>query len=185
MSEASFEDLTRRMEGAIDALKKEFRGLRTGRASPNLLESVMVDAYGSKTPIGQVGTVTVPESRMLVVQVWDAGLTKSVEKAIAEAGLGLNPQPDGQLIRIPIPDLTEERRLELVKVAGKYTEQARIAVRNIRRDGMDLFKKQEKDGDISKDQCADASDRVQKITDEHIKKIDALLVQKESDITTV
>ncbi|MEP6146316.1 MAG: ribosome recycling factor, partial [Nisaea sp.] len=145
MSEGpDLDDLKRRMDGAISSLEKEFQGLRTGRASVNLLEPIMVDAYGSKMPINQVGTVGVPEPRMLTVQVWDKSMTKAVEKAIRESDLGLNPQVDGQLMRIPLPDLSEERRAELAKVAAKYAESARIAVRNVRRDGMDSLKKAEK-----------------------------------------
>lgn len=178
-------DLQRRMEGAVDNLHKEFGGLRTGRASVSLLDPVMVDAYGSKMPLNQVGTVSVPESRMLSVQVWDAGLAKATEKAIRDAGLGLNPQPEGNLIRIPIPDLNEERRQELAKVASKYAENARISVRNVRRDGMDALKKAEKDGEISEDEHKRLSDEVQKLTDERIQKIDKMLSDKEQDIMQV
>ena len=137
------EEFVRRMKGAVSTLRSEFSGLRTGRASAALLDPVTVDAYGSSMPVAQVGTVSTPESRLLTVQVWDKGLVKAVDKAIRDAGLGLNPQVDGQLLRIPIPELNEERRRELVKLAGKYAEQARIAVRNVRRDGMDLWKKLE------------------------------------------
>lgn len=178
-------DIKRRMDGAIDTLHKEFSGLRTGRASANLLDPVVVDLYGSKMPLNQVGTISVPEPRMLSVQVWDSSAVRSVEKAIRDAGLGLNPMPDGNNIRIPIPDLNEERRQELTKVAGKYAESARIAVRNVRRDGMDTVKKMEKDGDISEDDMKRLSDDVQKLTDESIKKIDTMLVDKEKDIMTV
>lgn len=178
-------DLKRRMDGAVDNLHKEFGGLRTGRASVSLLDPVMVDAYGSKMPLNQVGTVSVPESRMLSVQVWDAGLAKAAEKAIRDAGLGLNPQPEGTLIRIPIPDLNEERRQELSKVASKYAENARISVRNVRRDGMDALKKMEKDGEISEDDHKRMSDEVQKLTDEKIQKIDKMLSDKEQDIMQV
>lgn len=178
-------DLKRRMDGAVDNLHKEFGGLRTGRASVSLLDPVMVDAYGSKMPLNQVGTVSVPESRMLSVQVWDAGLAKATEKAIRDAGLGLNPQPEGTLIRIPIPDLNEERRQELSKVASKYAENARISVRNVRRDGMDALKKMEKDGEISEDDHKRMSDDVQKLTDEKIQKIDKMLSDKEQDIMQV
>jgi ribosome recycling factor len=178
-------DLKRRMDGAVESLHKEFSGLRTGRASANLLDPVVVDAYGSKMPLNQVGTVNVPEARLLVVQVWDAGLVKAVEKAIRDAGLGLNPQPDGGTIRIPIPDLNEERRQELTKVAGKYAEQARVAVRNVRRDGMDSLKKAEKDGEMSEDEQKRESDEVQKMTDQAIAKIDSMLSDKEKDIMTV
>jgi ribosome recycling factor len=178
-------DLKRRMDGAVDNLYKEFGGLRTGRASANLLEPVNVEAYGSKMPLNQVATVSVPESRMLSVQVWDAGLVKATEKAIRDAGLGLNPQPEGNTIRIPIPDLNEERRAELSKIAGKYTENARISVRNVRRDGMDALKKMEKDGEISEDDLKRLSDEVQKLTDEKIQKIDTMLSEKEKDIMQV
>lgn len=178
-------DLKRRMDGAVDNLQKEFAGLRTGRASVNLLDPVQVDAYGSKMPLNQVGTVGVPEARMLTVQVWDAGLVKATEKAIRDAGLGLNPQPEGSMIRIPIPDLNEERRQELTKVAGKYAENARISVRNVRRDGMDALKKMEKDNEISEDDQKRMSDDVQKLTDEKVQKIDKMLSDKEQDIMQV
>ena len=178
-------DLQRRMDGAVDVLMSEFRGLRTGRASTSLLEPVIIDAYGSNMPINQVGTVSVPESRMLTVQVWDKGLVKSVEKAIMESGLGLNPSTEGQMIRIPIPPLTEERRAELAKVAGKYAEEARIAVRNVRRHGMDELKKGEKDGDISKDELHDYSQEIQTLTDSVIKSIDEFLGKKEKEIMQV
>lgn len=175
-------DLERRMDGAIENLQKEFGGLRTGRASVSLLDPVVVDAYGSKMPLNQVGTVGVPEPRMLSVQVWDATMVKSVEKAIREAGLGLNPQPEGNNIRLPIPDLNEERRQELVKLAGKYAENSRISVRNIRRDGMDAIKK---DDELSEDEQKKLSDDVQKLTDGKIQKIDTMLSDKEKDIMTV
>lgn len=178
-------DLQRRMGGAVSNLTTEFGGLRTGRASVSLLDPVQVDVYGSKMPLNQVGTVAAPEPRLLSVQVWDASNVKAVEKAIRDAGLGLNPQPEGNLIRIPIPDLNEERRQELTKVAGKYAESARVSVRNVRRDGMDELKKMEKDGDISEDEHKRLSDEVQKLTDEMIKKIDTMLSDKEEDIMTV
>ena len=145
------DDIERRMEGAVATLKTDLGGLRTGRASASLLEPIMVEAYGQHMPIAQVGTISVPEPRMLSVQVWDKGQVALVEKAIRESGLGLNPMTDGQLVRIPLPELNEERREELVKVAGRYAEQARVAVRNVRRDGMDQIKKSEKDGDMSQD----------------------------------
>lgn len=170
-----------RMEGAVEALRKEFSGLRTGRASVNLLDHIQVDAYGSMMPLNQVGTVGVPEPRLITVQVWDKGLVKNVEKAIRDAGLGLNPQPDGQLVRVPLPELSSERRQELVKIAGKYTEQARVAARNVRRDAMDEVKKQK----LSEDESKGQSDKVQKLTDEYIKKIDDLLAAKEKEITQV
>lgn len=178
-------DTKRRMEGAIEALHKEFSGLRTGRASTGLLDTITVDAYGQAMPLNQVGTVGVPEPRMLTVQVWDKGMVKSVEKAIMDSGLGLNPQADGQLVRIPIPPLNEERRKELAKVAGKYTEDARIAVRNVRRHAMDELKKAEKDGDISEDAQRQYADEVQKMTDNSVKQIDDSLSNKEAEIMQV
>ena len=189
MAETNFEsikkDVTRRMAGAVEALSKEFGGLRTGRASVSLLEPLTVDAYGSQMPMNQVGTIGVPESRMLTVQVWDKSLVKAVEKAIMESGLGLNPASDGQLVRVPIPALTEERRVELTKVAGKYAEDARVAVRNVRRHVMDDLKRLEKDGDISQDEHHDYSRQVQELTDDHIKQIDETLATKESEIMQV
>jgi len=178
-------DVKRRMDSALDVLRKEFGGLRTGRASPHLLDHVMVDAYGSSMPINQVGTVGVPEPRMITVQVWDRGLVKSVDKAIREAGLGVNPQIDGQMVRIPLPALTEERRKELVKIAHKYTEQGRVAVRNVRRDGMELLKKLEKEHKITEDEHRRHQTEVQKMTDEHIKKVDDALAAKEKEIMQV
>lgn len=178
-------DLSKRMDSALDVLRKELQGLRTGRASASLLEPVVVEAYGSEMPLTQVGTVNVPEPRMLTVQVWDRGLVKAVEKAIRNSNLGLNPQTEGQLLRIPLPDLTQERRNDLVKVAHKYAEQSRVAVRNVRRDGMDLLKRMEKDGDISQDEHKHWSDEVQKLTDKHIEAINQLLEQKEKDILQV
>ena len=178
-------DLRRRMEGAIENLKDEYIGLRTGRASTNMLDPVTVDVYGSKMPLNQVATVSAPEARLLSVQVWDASSVNAVEKAIRESGLGLNPQPEGNVIRIPVPELNEERRTELTKVAGKYAEAARVAVRNVRRDGMDSLKKMEKDGDISEDDQKRMSDEVQKLTDEIVQKIDTMLTDKEKDIMTV
>lgn len=179
------DSLKQRMDSAVDALKKELGGLRTGRASVSMLEPVMVEAYGNMMPLNQVGTVGVPEPRLLTVQVWDKGMAKAVEKAIRDAGLGLNPQPDGQLIRVPVPDLNQERRQELVKVAGKYAEGARVAVRNVRRDGMDALKKDEKDKKISEDEHKGLSEKVQKLTDETIKKIDDALASKEKEILNV
>ncbi|MSP88401.1 MAG: ribosome recycling factor [Alphaproteobacteria bacterium] len=178
-------DVKRRMDSAFDVLKKEFGGLRTGRASPSLLDHVMVDAYGSSMPLNQCGTVGVPEARLITVQVWDRGLVKSIDKGIREAGLGLNPQIDGQLIRIPLPALTEDRRKELSKIAHKYAEQARVAVRNVRRDGMELLKKSEKDHKITEDEHRKQSAEVQKLTDEHIKKVDETLAAKEKEIMQV
>ena len=174
-------DLKRRMEGAIENLQKEFSGLRTGRASTSLLDPVMVDVYGSKMPLNQVGTVNVPEPRMLSVQVWDANNVRATEKAIRDSGLGLNPMPEGNTIRIPLPDLTEERRADLKKVAGKYAEAARVAVRNVRKDGMDQIKK----SDATEDEQKQQSDEVQKLTDDYVAKVDVMLSDKESDIMTV
>ena len=181
----NLKDLRTRMEGAFANLEKEFSGLRTGRASVNMLEPVMVDAYGSKMPLNQVGSVSVPEARLLVVQVWDATMTKLVEKAIRESGLGLNPQAEGTMIRVPIPELTQDRRTELQKVAGKYTESTRVAIRNIRRDGMDALKAMEKNKEISEDDHKRQSEDVQKLTDEFIGKVDKALADKETDIMKV
>lgn len=178
-------DLKQRMQGAIDVLEKEYTGLRTGRASVNMLEPVQVEVYGSRMPLNQVGTVSVPEPRLLTVQVWDSSQTKAVEKAIRDAGLGLNPQAEGSLIRVPIPELSTERRQELVKVAGKYAEAARVSVRNVRRDGMDGLKKMEKDKQISEDDLKGKSDEVQKLTDQFIKKIDEHQANKEKDVMKV
>ena len=182
---ADMDDLQRRMEGALNTLKSDFGGLRTGRASTTLLEPIMVEAYGQQMPMSQVGTISAPEPRLLSVQVWDKGQVSFVEKAIREAGLGLNPMADGQIVRVPLPELNEERREELVKIAGKYAEQCRVAVRNIRRDGMDQLKKGEKDGEISQDEQKLLSDDVQKLTDDHVEKIDEALSQKESEIRQV
>ena len=179
------DEMSRRMTGAIAALKTEFAGLRTGRASPALLDPVMVEAYGNQMPIAQVGTISTPEPRLLTVQVWDKGLAKAVDKAIRDAGLGLNPQMDGQLLRIPIPELNAERRKELAKLASKYAEQARIAVRNVRRDGMEVLKKLEKDHKIGQDEHHDKGDELQKLTDAHIKEIDQMLHGKEQEIMQV
>lgn len=178
-------DLRRRMDGALDVLRKEFAGLRTGRASPSLLDPVSVNAYGTTMPLNQIGTVSAPEPRLLVVQVWDRGLAKAVDAAIREAGLGLNPQSEGQVIRVPIPPLSEERRKELTKVAHKYAEQARISVRNVRRDGLEGLKKREKDRDINQDQHRKLDKDVQTLTDDTIKKIDDTLAQKEKEILHV
>jgi ribosome recycling factor len=179
------EDMNRRMNGAVATLKSEFSGLRTGRASTALLDPVTVEAYGNAVPINQVGTVGAPEPRLLTVQVWDKGLVKAVDKAIRDAGLGLNPQSDGQMLRIPIPELNEERRKELAKLASKYTEQARIAVRNVRRDGMEVLKKLEKDHKIGQDEHHKFAEELQKVTDAHIKDIDQLLHAKEQEIMQV
>jgi ribosome recycling factor len=178
-------DIQRRMDGALEALKKEFAGLRTGRASASLLDPIMIDAYGSLLPLNQVASVSVPEPRLITVQVWDRGQVKLVDKAIRESGLGLNPQTEGALIRLPIPELTEERRRELSKVAAKYSEQARIAIRNIRRDAMDALKRAQKEGDISEDEQHSVAEKIQKLTDEYIKKIDESLEHKEKEIMKI
>jgi len=185
MAAADIDDLKKRMDGAFESLKREFAGLRTGRAHTSLLDPITVEAYGSTMPLNQVGTVSVPEPRMLTVQVWDRGMVSKVEKAIRESGLGLNPSNDGNMVRVPIPPLSEERRQELVKVAGRYAEQARVAVRNIRRDGMDALKRQEKDGEISQDELHKGQDAIQKLTDEFVGKIDQALADKEKDIMQV
>lgn len=179
------QDLKNRMQGAIEMLEKEFSGLRTGRASVNMLEPVTVDVYGARMPLNQVANVSVPEPRMLTVQVWDMNNTKAVEKAIRDSGLGLNPQGEGSLIRVPIPELSTERRTELQKVAGKYAEQTRIAIRNVRRDGMDDIKKAVKDNEISEDDEKKQADDVQKATDHFIKLVDDMLTKKETDIMKV
>lgn len=179
------QDLRRRMDGAVDALKSEFSGLRTGRASIALLDPVMVEAYGSSMPLNQVGTVSVPEPRMLSVQVWDATLAPAVDKAIRNSGLGLNPMAEGAVVRVPVPELTEDRRRELTKVAHSYAEKARVSVRNVRRDGMDTLKQMEKDGDISEDEHRQQSDEVQSLTDEIIKAVDDLLNHKDAEIMQV
>lgn len=175
-------DLRRRMDGAVEVLKEEFSGLRTGRASTSMLDNISVEAYGSTMPMNQVGTVSVPEPRLLLVQVWDNTIVSSVEKAIRDSGLGLNPQTEGATLRIPVPELNEERRKELQKVAGKYAEQARVSVRNVRRDGMDTVKK---DDSSSEDDQKRMSDEVQKLTDEYIAKIDKILSEKEQDIMVI
>ncbi len=174
-----------RMTGAMESLTREFSGIRVGRASPNLLDPVKVDAYGSLMPLNQVGTVSVPEARLMVVQVWDKGLVKSVEKAIRDAGLGVDPAADGQNVRVPIPALNEQRRQELAKLAGKYAEDAKISVRGIRRDAMEALKKMEKDKLISEDEHHRLSDEVQEITDAFIKKVDEQLSTKQKEITSV
>jgi ribosome recycling factor len=178
-------ELKRRMHGALEALKHDFGGLRTGRASISLLEPVHVEAYGASMPLNQVATITVPEPRLLSVQVWDRGLTIAVEKAIRASNLGLNPQTEGQVIRLRMPDLTQERRKELVKVAHQYAEKARIAVRNVRRDGMDHLKQLEKAHLMSEDEHRDRAEEVQKMTDETVKEIDAALAAKENEIMQV
>ena len=178
-------DLERRMDGALSSLSDDFAGLRTGRASVNLLDSVMVPAYGATVPLNQVGSITVPESRMLAVNICDKSVVGAADKAIRDAGLGLNPVVDGTNLRIPIPPLNEERRRDLTKLAGKYAETTRIAVRNVRRDGMDALKKQEKDGEIGEDEHRAWADDVQKLTDRFIARIDEALKAKEAEIMQV
>ena len=185
MAAFDLEDLRRRMNGALDDLQIEFAGLRTGRGSISLLEPIIVEAYGAEMPMPQVGTVSAPEPRLLSVQVWDKGLVTSVEKAIRKANLGLNPIVDGQLVRVPIPELTEDRRREMVKIAYKFTEEHRVAVRNVRRDGMDKLKADEKGGDISEDKHRELADVVQKLTDEKVGAIDEALAVKEQEIMQV
>src|SRR5260221_10406146 len=173
------------MDGALETLRKELSGLRTGRASVNLLDPVTVEAYGNRMPLTQVGTISVPEPRMITVQVWDKGQVKAVEKAIRESGLGLNPNVDGSLIRVPLPDLNQERRQELVKVAGKYGEQARVSVRNVRRDGMETLKQLEKKHELTEDEHRHWQGEIQALTDSNIKKIDESLAAKEKEILQV
>ena len=185
MSGFDMADLKKRMNGAVEVLRKEFAGLRTGRASASLLEPISVQAYGSEMPLNQVGTVGVPEPRMLSVQVWDKSLVKAVEKAIRTSDLGLNPAVDGTLIRVPIPELSQERRAELAKVAARYAEAARVAVRNVRRDGMEQLKRQEKDGELSQDAHHKISQQVQELTDSEVKQINDMLAAKESEIMTI
>lgn len=178
-------DLQKRMDGAINSFKTELAGLRTGRASASLVDNVTVEAYGQRMQLNQIGTVSVPEPRTISIQVWDRAMVTHVDKAVREAGLGLNPVVDGQIVRIPIPILTEERRKELAKIAHKYAESARVAVRNVRRDGMERLKKQEKDSEISKDEHKSIGEKVQKLTDEHVKKVDEMLAAKEKEIMQV
>jgi ribosome recycling factor len=178
-------DLRRRMDGAIEVLRKEFGGLRTGRASAGLLEPITVPAYGGTVPINQVANVSVPEPRMITVQVWDRAIVKAVDKAIRESGLGLNPQTEGQVIRVPIPDLNEERRRELTRVSARYAEEARVAVRHVRRDGIEVLRRREKDADISQDQQRKLQQEVQHLTDDYITRIDEALAQKDREILQV
>lgn len=178
-------DLRRRMDAAHEVLRKELTGLRTGRASANMLDPIHVEAYGNNVPLKEVGTVSVPEPRLLVVNVWDRGVVKATEKAIREAGLGLNPQTEGQTIRVPIPELSEDRRKELTKVAAKYAEAARVSVRNVRRDGIDAVKKKEKAHQITEDVLRGLEKEVQALTDSEIKKIDTILAQKDREILQV
>jgi len=187
MAQATFDmnDLKRRMQGAVGALKQELAGLRTGRASSGLLEHVQVEAYGSHMPLNQLATISVPEPRLLSVQVWDRSMVHAVEKAIAAANLGLTPSTEGQVLRLRIPELNEERRREIVKVAHKYTEAARVAVRHVRRDGLDLLKNLEKDHKISEDEHKRKAEQVQKATDATIAEVEKMLAGKEKEIMTV
>ena len=179
------QDLTRRMDGALETLRREFAGLRTGRAHPGLLEPVKVHAYGTDMPLNQVGNVAVPEARMLSVQVWDKSLVGAVEKAIRDSGLGLNPMADGQTVRVPIPQLTTERRNDLAKTAHKYAEGTRVAVRGVRRDGMEQVKALEKKHEIGEDVAKDWQTEVQKLTDAYVKRVDEALIEKEKEIRQV
>ena len=182
--EIDLDDLERRMDGAMVSLKQEFASLRTGRASASMVEPIMVDAYGAMTPINQVGTVNVPEPRMVTINIWDKSLVGKAEKAIRESGLGINPQLNGTIIMLPIPELNEERRRELTRVAAQYAEHARVAIRNVRRDGMDQIKKAKADG-MSEDDQKLWSDEVQELTDKAIAKVDAALDNKQAEIMQV
>lgn len=185
MADLDIDDLTRRMTQAYEVLRHELAGLRTGRANASMLEPVVVEAYGSRMPIKQVGNISVADARLLTVSVWDKTLVSAVDKAIRASGLGLNPAVDGQLIRIPIPELTQERRVEYGKIAGRYAEQARVAIRNVRRDGMDQLKKMLKDHEISEDDHQLYQDEVQELTDGLIKQVDEALAHKEKEILQV
>ncbi len=185
MMTINFDNYEEKMNKALDNLKKEYLGLRTGRASTSLLEPISVEAYGGKVPINQVGNMSVPESRLLTVQVWDETLIQSVEKAIRNSDLGLNPMIEGNVIRVPIPELSQERRVEIAKVASKYSEDTKVTIRNIRRDAMDLIKDEEKNKNISKDDSFNFSEDIQKMTDKFIEKIDDLYQEKERDILKV
>ena len=185
MTDSLVKDLKRRMEGAVEVLRREFAGLRTGRASVSLLDPVMVDAYGSRMPVNQVSSVSAPEARLLTVQVWDKSLVNAVEKAIRNADLGLNPQSDGQTVRVPIPQLDEERRVEITRIAGKYAEQAKIAIRNVRRDGNDRLKRLEREGEISQDELHQRTNVIQELTDAEIVRVDELLDVKQTEIMQV
>lgn len=179
------DDVKRRMRGAVNSLKSDLGGLRTGRASASLLDPIQIDAYGAVMPITQVATISVPEPRLLSVQVWDRSMVNAVEKAIRDSDLGLNPQTEGQVIRLRIPEMNEQRRKEMVKVAHKYAEEARIAIRHVRRDGLDLLKKLEKDGAMSQDDEKRQADLVQKSTDEHVSEVDSVVAAKEKEIMQV
>lgn len=178
-------DLRRRMDGALEVLRKEFGGLRTGRASASLLEPIMVSAYGNTVPLNQVASINVPEPRMITVQVWDRGVVKAVDRAIRESGLDLNPQTEGQTIRVPIPDLNEERRRNLTRVAAKYAEDARVFVRNVRRDGIETLRRLEKESELSQDEHRKQQREVQHLTDDYISRIDEALTQKDREILQV
>lgn len=178
-------NLKHRMEGAVNILDNELKGLRAGRASVHLLDPVFVEAYGNKMPISQLGTVSVPDSRTVIVQVWDVSMVKTVEKAIADANLGINSMAEGNIIRLPIPALNEERRKEMGKLAHKYGENAKISIRNIRRDGIEIAKKMEKDGGVSEDELHTINDDIQKLTDDFVGKIDTMAKTKESEIMNV
>lgn len=182
---SSLQKARQRMDGAVDALRREFSAVRTGKASPALLDSVKVEAYGSPMPLNQVGTVTAPEARMLVVQPWDKSLIKAIEKGLRESDLGLNPSNDGVVVRIPIPPLTEERRREYVKMVHKLTEEARVAVRNVRRDANDEVKQRQKDEGLSEDDIRREQGEVQKLTDQYVARIDELMKHKEAEIMEV
>ncbi|MCW5696634.1 MAG: ribosome recycling factor [Bauldia sp.] len=179
------DDLKRRMDGAVTTFKSELASLRTGRASTSMLDPITVEVYGSTMPLNQVATISVPEARMILVSVWDRGNAAAVDKAIRESSLGLNPVVEGATLRIPIPELNSERRQELVKVAHKYAEAARVAARHVRRDGMEAGKKEEKDGTLSQDEHRVMTEKVQKMTDQHIAEIDALLAAKEAEILQI
>ncbi|WP_372424278.1 ribosome recycling factor [Salinarimonas chemoclinalis] len=183
--EFDINDVRRRMQGAVASLKNDLSGLRTGRASASLVEPITVEAYGAAMPMNQVATISVPEPRLLSVQVWDRGMVGAVEKAIRESDLGLNPQTEGQVIRLRIPEMNEQRRKEMVKVAHKYAEEARIAVRHVRRDGLDTLKKLEKDGLLSQDDEKRHATEVQKVTDEHVAEVDSVVAAKEKEIMQV
>ena len=183
--DALLNDLRRRMDGALEVLRKEFGGLRTGRASASLLEPIMVSAYGNTVPLNQVASINVPEPRMITVQVWDRGVVKAVDRAIRESGLDLNPQTEGQTIRVPIPDLNEERRRNLTRVAAKYAEDARVSVRNVRRDGIETLRRLEKESELSQDEHRKQQREVQHLTDDYISRIDEALTQKDREILQV
>ncbi|GEQ96841.1 ribosome-recycling factor [Iodidimonas gelatinilytica] len=185
MAEPDIKDLERRMNGAVETLRQDFAGLRTGRANTAMLDPVMVDVYGAAMPINQVATISTPEARLLSVQVWDRSNVSAVEKAIRNSGLGLNPMTEGSTLRIPVPELNEERRREMSKVASKYAEQSKVAIRNVRRDGMDGVKKSEKNGDLAQDDAKKWSERIQKLTDDHIAQVDEILSHKEKEIMQV